>query len=56
MIKKFIKSIGATRKQKEISPTKTDRHLLEKKVEKGTDMVIREYRDVFIKLADYDRT
>lgn len=56
MIKKFIQSIGANKKRKEIPSTKMDRRSLEEKVKKGTDMVIREYRDVFIKLADYDRT
>jgi len=56
MIKKFIQSVKTGRKQKKILSTKMDRHLLEEKVKKGTDLVIREYKDVFIKLADYDRT
>ncbi|MEK7211442.1 MAG: hypothetical protein AAB731_02315 [Patescibacteria group bacterium] len=41
--------------QKEAPSIKTNRQLLEKKVERGTDLAIREYRDVFIKLAEYDQ-
>ena len=33
-----------------------DRILLEKKVEKGIDLVIREYGEVFKMLAEYDKT
>ncbi len=51
MSKKLLKLIRRSQKQK-----KTERQLLKEKVEKGTDLVIREYRDVFVKLADYDRT
>ena len=33
-----------------------ERELLEKKVIKGTDFAVREYGEVFKKLAEYDRT
>ena len=56
MIKKIIQSIRMGKKRKETPSIRMDRHLLEEKVKKGTDMAIREYRDVFIKLADYYRT
>ena len=49
MVKKIIKYV-------KIRKEKADRRALEEKVKKGTDLAIREYRDVFIKLADYDRT
>lgn len=35
---------------------KIDRKALEKKVEKGTDRAIKDYRGAFEKLAEYDRT
>jgi len=57
MIKKILKLIPANR-AKRIKEAKVseERKLLEKKVLKGTDFAIREYGEVFKKLAEYDRT
>jgi hypothetical protein len=50
-----IKSFYAGRTRKTDSADKK-RELLEKKVIKGTDFAVREYNEVFKKLAEYDRT
>lgn len=52
-ISKIIRKYGEDRREK---AEKKERKSLEKKVEQGTDFAIREYRDVFEKLAEYDRT
>lgn len=56
MIKKIFNSIKISKEQRQNSADKRARKDLEKKVMKGTDLAVREYRDVFKKLADYDRT
>ena len=56
MIKKIINSIEINKKKRQDAVNKKARKDLEKKVIKGTDLAIREYRDVFKKLAEYDRT
>lgn len=57
MINKFIKFVRKTQENtKEIPTAKTDRFLLEKKVEQGTDLAIKEYGEVFKMLAEYDKT
>jgi hypothetical protein len=57
MMKKILKLIP-TNRAKRIKEAKVseERKLLEKKVLKGTDFAIREYGEVFKKLAEYDRT
>jgi len=56
-MKKILKLIP-TNRAKRIKEAKVseERKLLEKKVLKGTDFAIREYGEVFKKLAEYDRT
>jgi|GEM_PF-1513450 len=58
MIKKILKLIPINRIKgaKEEAKINEERKLLEKKVLKGTDFAIREYGEVFKKLAEYDRT
>lgn len=54
-IKAFF--IGPDKKdQKEIFCATEERELLKTKVIKGTDFAVREYGEVFRKLAEYDRT
>jgi hypothetical protein len=49
--------IGSTKdNQKEIFCDTKERELLKIKVIKGTDFAVREYSEVFKKLAEYDRT
>lgn len=57
MIKKILKLIPINR-NKRTKEVKVDeeRRLLEKKVLKGTDFAVREYGEVFKKLAEYDST
>ena len=53
---KIIKRIITDRKNKQGDEKKSkERQILIKKVERGTDFAIRQYRDVFEKLAEYDR-
>ena len=53
VLKKFLKS---TKKENRKSlDSKKERELLEKKVLKGTDFALREYGEVFKKLAEYDQ-
>jgi hypothetical protein len=54
-IKTFFIGFDKKNQTKIIYPDK-ERALLEKKVIKGTDFAIREYGEVFKKLAEYDRT
>jgi hypothetical protein len=57
MIKKLIKFVRKSQKDTDkIHLTKADRILLERKVERGTDLAIKEYSDVFKMLAEYDQT
>lgn len=56
MIKKILKLIPINRKGAKEAKVSEERKLLEKKVLKGTDFAIREYGEVFKKLAEYDRT
>jgi len=53
-IKKIF--IGAVKKDKNESCDAKERELLKIKVIEGTDFAVREYREVFKKLAEYDRT
>ncbi|MFA5746581.1 MAG: hypothetical protein WC926_00690 [Candidatus Paceibacterota bacterium] len=55
MMKKIIKSIKEKTAIIREAKGKKERKMLEKKVEQGTDMAIREYGEVFKKLAEYDR-
>ncbi|MDD5555561.1 MAG: hypothetical protein PHO19_02770 [Candidatus Pacebacteria bacterium] len=58
-IPKRIKTFfsGSIKKdEKEISCDTKERELLKTKVIKGTDFAVREYGEVFKKLAEYDRT
>jgi hypothetical protein len=49
--------IGPNKKdKKEIFCDTEERELLKTKVIKGTDFAVREYGEVFKKLAEYDRT
>jgi len=49
--------IGSGKKdKKEIFCDTKERELLKTKVIKGTDFAVREYGEVFKKLAEYDRT
>ncbi len=53
----LINNIGRAKESKRVdSNVEKDRELLEKKVIKGTDFAVREYGEVFKKLAEYDRT
>ena len=54
LFKFFISNSKAS--QKENLSVEKERELLEKKVIKGTDFAVREYGEVFKKLAEYDRT
>lgn len=49
-MKKLIKRLFGGSKKSENA-----RRVLERKVEQGTDRAIGEYREVFKKLAEYDR-
>jgi hypothetical protein len=56
MVKKFLNKILKPRTK---TPTKAPiltREMLVKKVDRGTDRAIKEYGQVFIKLAEYDRS
>lgn len=56
MIKKFFNSIKNSKKEPQQAPVQTkERKDLEQKVKEGTDFAIHEYRDVFKKLAEYDK-
>jgi len=46
----------AKNSDKEVFAAKKERELLEKKVLKGADFAVREYGEVFKKLAEYDKT
>ncbi len=50
----FSRKIKTSKKDK--FSVEKERELLEKKVIKGTDFAVREYGEVFKKLAEYDRT
>jgi len=52
----ILKLVNTQKKKIKSSAEKREREKLEKKVIEGTDFAIREYRDVFDKLARYDRT
>ena len=55
-MKKLIqKLLGSKKSPKRIETQKEKKRALEIKVEQGTDKAIREYREVFRKLAEYDR-
>jgi len=59
MIKKIIHQIRSIKiKKRTLSEAadKKNRVILERKVLRGTDKAIREYGDVFKKLAEYDRS
>ena len=56
MIRKFFKSNKDAKKEQKPTPVQTkERQVLEQKVKEGTDFAIHEYRDVFKKLAEYDK-
>ena len=55
MIKKFLQSIQNHKERKRQVEKDEKRKILEEKVKQGTNFAIREYRDVFRKLAEYDR-
>jgi hypothetical protein len=46
----------AKKNKKDPSRNAEERELLKTKVIKGTDFAVREYGEVFKKLAEYDRT
>ncbi len=50
------KLIGNKKSSKHIQTPAEKRRALEIKVEQGTDKAVREYKEVFRKLAEYDRT
>ena len=54
-MKKIAKFIKGCKEHKEQTAKTKERKILEKKVEQGTDFAIREYHDVFRKLAEYDK-
>jgi len=57
MIKRIIQFIKRPAKNAgKVSSTKEERLFLEKKVEQGTDLAIKEYSEVFKMLEKYDRT
>jgi len=55
MMKKFFSKLNKDKEQKQIPVQTIERKELIEKVEKGTDFAIREYHDVFKKLAEYDK-
>ena len=55
MIKKFLKSLHSHKEKKQKVERDEKRKILEEKVKQGTTFAIREYRDVFTKLAEYDK-
>lgn len=56
MVKKIFNLITEIKNKQQDAKKKKARKALEKKVIEGTDLVIKEYRDAFKKLAEYDRT
>ena len=56
MVKKILNKIFKSRAKTPAKSPILTREMLVKKVDQGTDRAIKEYRQVFIKLAEYDRS
>ncbi|MFH1193050.1 MAG: hypothetical protein V1656_01910 [Candidatus Jorgensenbacteria bacterium] len=56
MKKLFEKLFKFNREEKKQTPANEARRVLESKVEQGTSRAVKEYGEVFRKLAEYDRS
>ena len=56
MFKKIFKKIYRRKQLTEITTEQKSRYELEKKVVEGAEKALREYRGVFERIAEFDRT
>lgn len=56
MFKKIFKKIYSKKQLAEITTEQKSRHELEKKVVEGAEKALHEYRSVFERIAEFDRT